>query len=82
MPMTTVEPLRAQLQSNLAAYFHSQPVAAPSGYPSWSASGGGQAGQAQQKLLVGDPVTLMVSLNIPHTHTTTKNQRTHTALET
>ncbi len=68
MPALTMppnpEPPRAQLRTNLAAYFHGQATAAPSGYPTWSASGGGQLGQSQ-KLLVGDPVTLMVSRHTP-----------------
>ena len=57
------EPARAQLRTNLAAYFHGQATAAPNGYPTWSASGV-QVGLSQ-KLLVGDPVTLMVSRHTP-----------------
>lgn len=60
------EPARAQLRSNLAAYFHGQSTAAPSGYPTWSASGSGYGQPGSQRLLVGDPITLMVSRHIQH----------------
>ena len=56
----TAEPARAQLLSNLAAYFRGQPVS--EGRATWN--GGSQPDEApqQNKLLVGDPVTLMVSV--------------------
>ncbi len=61
-PPPNPEPARAQLRSNLAAYFHGQATAAPSGYPTWGTSGSGYGQLSQpQQLLVGDPVTLMVS---------------------
>ena len=58
------ETARAQLRSHLASYFHAQGPAAPSGYPQWKAvsESSSGAGQPQQlaKLLVGDPVVLLV----------------------
>ena len=54
----TAESARAQLRSNLAAYFRGQPVS--EGHQAWG--GGSQLETPQQnRLLVGDPVTLMVS---------------------
>ena len=63
------EPMRAQLRSKLTAFFHDQPVAATSGYPSWSPSKEcGRLGGQTQQLLVGDPVTLMVSFPLSPAH--------------
>ena len=50
---------RLQLRNTLVAYFHAQDPAAPAGYPRWSAPATHVA--QPPKLLVGDPVTLMVS---------------------
>ncbi len=55
---SAAEPARAQLRSNLAAYFRGQPVA--EGHQTWGGASQLETPQ-QNKLLVGDPVTLMVS---------------------
>jgi hypothetical protein len=61
----TAEPARAQLRSNLAAYFRCQPVA--EGHQTWGGASQLETPQ-QNKLLVGDPVTLMVSPRPLHAH--------------
>jgi hypothetical protein len=53
-------PASSQLRNMLAAHFHGQATAAPLGYQSWVHTHA-SPGQ-QQNLLVGDPVSLMVSL--------------------
>lgn len=50
---------RVQLRNVLAAYFHAQDPPAPRGYHKWTPP---VASQPDPKLLVGDPVTLVVSL--------------------
>lgn len=62
MPVLTLaaaEPARAQLHKNLTAYFHAQPPAP--GMQTWVAPVGEQAVPEPKKLLVGDPVALLVS---------------------
>ena len=64
-PINNAEPARAQLRSNLAAYFRGQPVA--EGHQTWGGASQLETPQ-QNKLLVGDPVTLMVSPRPLHAH--------------
>jgi hypothetical protein len=59
-PNNNAEPARAQLRSNLAAYFRGQPVS--EGHQTWGGASQLETPQLNKKLLVGDPVTLMVSL--------------------
>ena len=54
------ESARVELRNTLATYFHAQPPAAPAGYPRWTAASAQPTGP-QEKLLVGESVTLMVS---------------------
>jgi hypothetical protein len=65
----TPDSARVQLRNALASYFHAQPTAAPAGYSRWAAPAT-QAVNQPPRLLVGDPVTLMVSPffspSIPH----------------
>ena len=56
----TPDSARVQLRNALATYFHAQPTAAPAGYSRWAAPAT-QAVNRPPRLLVGDPVTLMVS---------------------
>ncbi len=55
----TPDSARVQLRNALASYFHAQPTAAPTGYSRWAAPAV-QAASQSPRLLVGDPVTLMV----------------------
>jgi hypothetical protein len=57
-PNTGSDSARVQLRGILANYFHAQEPAAPRGYHKWTIPA---AGQPSPKLLVGDPVILMVS---------------------
>ena len=57
-PINNAEPARAQLRSTLAANFRGQPVG--EGHQTWGGASQLETPQ-QNKLLVGDPVTLMVS---------------------
>lgn len=57
--MMIAEPARAQLHKNLTAYVHAQPPAP--GMQTWAAPVGEQAVPEPKKLLVGDPVALLVS---------------------
>ena len=54
---------RLQLRNALTAYFHAQAPPAPTGYPRWDAPATHVA--QSPRLLVGDPVTLMVSARPP-----------------
>ena len=54
---------RLQLRNALTAYFHAQDPPAPTGYPRWDAPATHVA--QSPRLLVGDPVTLMVSPRPP-----------------
>ena len=54
---------RLQLRNALTAYFHAQAPPAPTGYPRWDAPATHVA--QSPRLLVGDPVTLMVSPRPP-----------------
>lgn len=48
---------RVQLRNVLANYIHAQDPAAPRGYHKWTAP---VVAQPKTRLLVGDPITLMV----------------------
>ena len=55
---------RVQFRQNLATYFHAQEMPAPTGYAPWTSphlEGVSGAAKTSPKLLVGDPVTLLVS---------------------
>jgi hypothetical protein len=57
-PNTGSDAARVQLRSVLANYIHAQEPAAPRGFHKWAAP---VANQPKPRLLVGDPVTLVVS---------------------
>ena len=56
-PNTGNDSARVQLRNLLATYFHAQDPPAPRGYHKWTAPA---VAQPKTRLLVGDPITLMV----------------------